>query len=387
MTAQIFVFGQGPVAASAALTARLLGFAVQLVARPAPASAAADLRAWALRPASLDLLRQLGLPLATSCPVTTMEVWQADAAGTRLPGQLNFAGNRLGTIVPAGPLQEELQAALKRAAVGQAVADLQDPLAYMQAAVPKGASLALICDPAWAAQLPPAVQPQFSAWTYDHIALTAPVTLAKPHDHLARQLFLPSGPLALLPLPDPRAAALVWSLTQDKAAARARDDLGGHISSLIGVALELDAAALGSFVLRSRQALAYVGQGFALVGEAAHQIHPLAGQGLNLALADLGTLFDVLVAARALGSDLRSPLTLKDYERRRRPSNEAMRAATDQLKRLFGATWGPVRLVRSLGLMAFDASPLKAQLQAWISDRRPLCQALPRTGNAPARAA
>ena len=380
MTARLHIFGQGPVAFSAALTAQALGFEPQLIRRPAPEpKASADPRAWSLRPASLDFLSQLGLPLKVKSPVQAMEVWHADECGTRLPGELHFEEALISAIVPNGPLREEFEALLQTRDVKIESASLQDPLAFVKAQNDRAPGLALICDPTWAAQLSSHSKPRASAWAYDQIALTAPVCLAEPHGQIARQVFLPSGPLALLPLPDLRAASLIWSLDPAKAAAaRALPDLSGHISKLAGLELSLDPKALGSFPLQASHANTYVGPGFALLGDAAHRVHPLAGQGLNLAFEDVGALFNALAAARAVGTDLSSVFALTDYERARRPRNEAMRAATDQLKHIFGATWGPMRFARALGLSAFNASPLKFSLQSWMSDPSPLCAALNR---------
>lgn len=381
MTARLHIFGQGPVAHASALTAQKLGFAVLLVQSPEPHKGV-DPRAWSLRPASLKFLKDLGLPLAIQCPVLEMEVWHADEGGTRLPGELRFENNLISSIVPNAPLREEFAALIKERKIEVINAEPQNPLALMKAQDDTAPGLALICDPMWATHLPNSIRPNASGWIYDQVALTAPVTLAEPHKQTARQVFLPSGPLALLPLPDPTAASLIWSLTPEKAeAVRTLPNLGHHISKLTGLDLRLDPKVLGTFSLQANHSSAYVEQGFALLGDAAHRVHPLAGQGLNLGFEDVGTLFDTLVAARSVGTDLSSTFALTDYERKRRPRNEAMRAATDQLKHFFGATWGPMRFARSLGLSAFNASPLKSSLQSWMSGPAPICETLTKTSH------
>ena len=376
------IFGDGPVAMTSALAATALGFDVHLI-RMAPKPAEPkrkDPRAWALTPSSLMFLEALGLKADVKSPVATMEVWHADHTGTPLPGQLHFSGtlaSPLTSIVPNQNLRADLEGLLQDAAISQEFLGADEVRPNPLVLKGKAQTLCLICDPAWAAALPLDVQPRRSAWPYDQVALTAPVQLAEPHKHVARQVFLPSGPLALLPLPNPRAASLIWSLTKAKlSAALAEPNLAQTISQLTGQSLNLNKSDLAHFPLSASHASTYGGPGFVILGDAAHRIHPLAGQGLNLGFADVGALFDVLVQARSVGTDLSSPFILEGFERRRRPQNEMMRAATDQLKSVFSVEAGPLRFVRSLGLNLFNASPLKSKVQDLMTDDAPLCQAL-----------
>ena len=431
--AKLLIFGDGPVALSLALGAQKLGFFSHLV-RCAPSSEfsqkkdleardpraedpsakdskaeasraedpkspppknknpkAKDPRAWALTPGSLKFLRDLGLPLSHQAPLAAMEVWHADGSGAALPGALALKkeGVSLGAVLPNAPLRREFEAAIQAAKIPTTVIAAGEPRPNPLAlCADRAAALALICDPAWAAALPPDHQPSRSRWDYDQIALTAPITLDRPHGGVARQVFLPSGPLAALPLPEPNRASLIWSLSKDRwQGIREQSNLPALVRACLGMDLTFDSNDLSTFPLRADHASTYLGPRFALLGDAAHRIHPLAGQGLNLGLADVGALLDTLVQARSVGSDVGSPLSLRHFERQRRPQNEAMRAATDSLKTLFGHDLGPIRLIRSLGLSAFDASPLKPKLLNWMSDPSPLSHALNHLTDAPAQAA
>ena len=375
---RLAIFGSGPVAHCAALTAHRLGFDAHLVEEDtAPLWTGPDPRAWSLRAASLALLRNLGLSLTSCAPVTSVHVWHGDATGTPLEGHLHFTGSRarpLAGIICAPDLRIQMQTHLDKAKIRRSRNPPGNPLVLRDQI---GADLALICDSLWMAHLPPLQRPKMVSWPYGHVAFTAPVTLERNHEQTARQVFLPSGPLALLPLSDPRAASLIWSMVPSKAkAAQLRPDLAHQASVALNVPVHFDPTALTQFPLHAHHARTYVGPGLAILGDSAHRIHPLAGQGLNLGFADAGALFDTLARARRVGADLSSPMTLQGYERRRRVQNEAMYAAMDQLKILFAHNWGPLRLARGLGMHAFNASPLKTHLQNWMSEERALCEAL-----------
>ena len=389
---KLLILGDGPVALSAALAASKLQFAVHLIRKQPTASPRPDPRAWAMRPATLTFLQQLGLPLEHQAPIQSMQVWHADTAGKPLAGQLDLhhpTPKALGAIVPNAPLRDELNQAIGQADLPtswiEPTNQLPDPL---ELKAEYRADLALICDPAWQTALPKDHQPTQSAWTYDQIAVTAPIKLTKPHEGIARQVFLPTGPLALLPLPDVQQASMVWSLSPEKwRLIRDHQNVPELVRQYTGLELDFDTADLASFPLSAQHASTYLGDGFVLLGDAAHRIHPLAGQGLNLGLADVGALIDTLVSARTVGSDLGNPLNLEDFQRRRRHQNEAMRAVTDQLKHIFGQTWGPIRFARSLGMEIINQSPLKSQLVNWMSHEEPLSYVLTQLKDAPPQAA
>ncbi len=195
-------------------------------------------------------------------------------------------------------------------------------------------------------------------WLYDQQAIVANVSTRKPHCQTAWQRFLPTGPLAFLPLADGR-CSIVWSAREDRAGELlALDDeafssaLTEALDGRLGrVELESPRAA---FPLRRQHARQYVRPHLALIGDAAHAVHPLAGQGVNLGFLDVAELAQVVDWAQSRGRGLGALGTLRRYERARRGGNLAMLTAMDGFKRLFSNRVLPVAALRSLGLTATD---------------------------------
>ena len=201
-------------------------------------------------------------------------------------------------------------------------------------------------------------------WAYDQHAVVAIVRPARHHRDTAWQRFLPTGPIALLPIDDGR-CSLVWSTSPEHAVALQGmlDDefcraVTGATQARLGDILDTGPRAI--FPLRLQHAENYVEPGLALVGDAAHAIHPLAGQGVNLGLLDAATLADVLDQARLRGRPLGAMATLRRYERARKGANLAMMGAMDVFKRLFSNDNPALSVARNLGLKATDlAVPVK----------------------------
>ena len=189
---------------------------------------------------------------------------------------------------------------------------------------------------------------------YGCVALAAEVALGAPHGQVARQVFLPDGPLALLPLPAPDRAGLVWSLPAPKAQALAacservfNEELNAAASETLGQ-MEL-IGTRASHPLKAQIAEAFIGRRLALVGEAAHVIHPLAGQGMNLTLRDIGALVDTLTEARRLGLDYGDTNMLGNYSRLRYADALACAFGTHALSEIFSGPT-PVRALAAAGL-------------------------------------
>jgi 2-octaprenylphenol hydroxylase len=201
-------------------------------------------------------------------------------------------------------------------------------------------------------------------WPYDQHALVATVTTAAGHADTAWQRFLPNGPLAYLPLHD-NYSSIVWSTTPEQAAELKQlpDDqfctaLTQASETRLGEVTSVQARAI--FPLELKHADTYISEGFVLIGDAAHAVHPLAGQGVNLGFLDVASLVDVLLQVRQQGRELGGLHSLRRYERSRKGSNMGMLAAMDGFKRLFGSQLLPVKLARNAGLSIADVfSPLK----------------------------
>jgi 2-octaprenylphenol hydroxylase len=197
-------------------------------------------------------------------------------------------------------------------------------------------------------------------WEYDQHAIVATIKPALFHQLTAFQRFMKQGPLALLPIDDGR-CSIVWSTSPKQAETLiALNDevfcsqLTQASESVLGRIEEIGPR--GLFPLRLAHAQTYIQPGLALIGDAAHAMHPLAGQGVNLGLMDAMTLVDVLVDARDSGRMLSSLTTLRRYERARKGVNMMMLGAMDGFKRLFSNDVAPVKLIRNLGLSLTDRS-------------------------------
>lgn len=204
-------------------------------------------------------------------------------------------------------------------------------------------------------------------WNYDQTAVVATVKPELHHQDTAWQLFLPEGPLAFLPLPDGY-CSIVWTVTHDHARqlleldeGMFRQQLAQAFDHTLGAIEQVGSRA--SFPLRLQHAYAYVQPRLALLGDAAHAIHPLAGQGVNLGLLDAAVLAEVLLDAQQQGKETGSLAVLRRYERWRKGDNLGMMFAMDGFKRLFGSQLGPVKTVRNLGLgLANAVAPAKQMM-------------------------
>lgn len=196
-------------------------------------------------------------------------------------------------------------------------------------------------------------------WDYRHRAMVTALTHERPHDNIAWEIFYPAGPFALLPLldlPDGRhRSALVWTVAEKDAAGwtglsdRAfLAEVQARVADILGT-VELAAARM-SYPLSFQHSARIVDERLALVGDAAHGMHPIAGQGLNLGLRDVGSLVEVLTDGARLGLEPGDAQLLARYERWRSLDSFSVMAATDTINRLFGIPGRLPSAVRRLGM-------------------------------------
>ncbi|MEX2366871.1 MAG: UbiH/UbiF/VisC/COQ6 family ubiquinone biosynthesis hydroxylase, partial [Pseudohongiellaceae bacterium] len=207
-------------------------------------------------------------------------------------------------------------------------------------------------------------------WEYGHQAIVTTVSTEQPHEFTAWQRFMPTGPLAFLPLLVPGAAAggqhyssIVWSCTPALAdELMALDDEA--FAAKLGVSFEKRLGDIrhverrSAFPLRQMHATDYMDQGVVLAGDAAHTIHPLAGQGVNLGLQDIAALAVVLAQAVQSDEDIGSIQVLSRYQRRRKGANLAMMALMEGFKRLFESDDLLLRWLRNTGIDSVEHMPL-----------------------------
>lgn len=205
---------------------------------------------------------------------------------------------------------------------------------------------------------------RFFGWRYPQDGIVCTVVHERPHHGIAEERFLPAGPFAILPLTENR-VSLVWTERTDLAPAiMALDEAGfrAELEARFGDYLGRLAPAgpRWRYPLAFRLAESYVRPRLALIGDAAHLIHPIAGQGLNLGLRDVAALAEVVADAARLGLDIGAPAVLERYERWRRFDNLLLAGITDGLNRLFSNRVEPFRMARDLGLdMVNRLPPLK----------------------------
>lgn len=367
----VLVRGAGIVGQSLALSLARLGLQVGLrgdAPADAGAHAPADVRAYALNAASVTLLKGLkvwdSLPASAATPVYDMHV-QGDAQGAAIDfSAWEQRRGELAWIVDAPVLERELAAALRFSPHVHVLTDEQ-----AERAKP---ALTALCE-GKASATRAALGVQFERRDYGHSAIAARLLASSPHQGMARQWFRSPDVLALLPFDSPapeRSYALVWSLPNERAqellALSDSDFAAALMAATRGEAGELQlASARASWPLAIAEASAWCGPGWVLLGDAAHLVHPLAGQGLNLGLADVAALTHV-IAAREPWRPIGDERLLRRYVRERKAPTWAMEQVTDGLLRLFAQPAPAARELRNRGLSLVNRIP---PLKRWLTAR------------------
>lgn len=372
----VCVSGSGAVAMSLALALSAEGWRVAWAKAPPPSqSPQPDVRTYALNARAIRFLERLRIwPAlqAHAAPVFEMAV-QGDEGGALSFSAWQQCVSELAWIVDAAELERLLQEAMRFAPRVEVV-----PPVTAQGA-PVQASLLAICEGKHSATRA-ALGVSFDRQDYGHWGVAARLKASAPHRGVARQWFRSPDILALLPFnhPDPDASyGLVWSVPRARAEhllSLAPADFEQELQDAILQSDPSAPAKVGALSLTSAvaawplalaQASRWVGPGWVLLGDAAHQVHPLAGQGLNLGLADVDTLVAVLKQARD-AEPWRAPgdeRTLRRYERQRAWPTKAMAGLTDGLLHLFADQRAPVRDLRNAGMSVVQRlGPLKSWL-------------------------
>ena len=386
-TLDVAVVGGGMVGAAAALALARAGFATALLEARAPAPWQAadevDLRVVGLAPSSIALLDDLGvwtsINAARCSPYRHMHVWDAESGAAISFDAASEGRDQLGSIVENGLVQWTLWQALEAAGVQRlcpaqvkGFEQREDRITLELAAELAGlgnsvsARLLVAADGA-ASPLRQWAGIGTRGRDYAQRAVVAHVRTERPHQQTAWQRFLPGGPLALLPLADGR-SSVVWSLPETEARRVLALDEQAFLDEL-GLASDFRLGRIvattprAAFPLKLQLAERYQADRFVLLGDAAHAVHPLAGQGVNLGLRDVAELRDTLVAARTAGRDIGAAHVLRRYARRRRSADTLDALGFDALARIYA--WQSPALVaaRGVGVRLLDRlAPLKRKL-------------------------
>ena len=381
--ADVLILGGGLVGLTLAVALDVHGLSSIIVDPADPATQAAhgfDGRASAVASASWAMLEAIGVAprlAGQGCPIRTIRV--SDGVAPRV---LAFDAPPEGA--PLGTMFENraLRLALREAALAAPGVTLLAPArpietlrsaAGVQVTLANGRVLAaalLIGAEGRASPTREAAGINVARWRYDHAAIIATLGHQLPHANVAHEIFYPTGPFALLPMPDddegPR-SAIVWTVAaRDKAAMLDlpnRAFLHEAEKRMRGMLGPLRAASpRAAYPLGFHHAARITAERLALVGDAAHGIHPIAGQGLNLGFRDVAALVEVLVEGSRLGLDLGDAQLLARYGRWRALDTFLVAAATDGLTRLFGLPGQAPRAIRRFGLDLVGRTPALKRL-------------------------
>jgi len=380
------IVGGGLAGGLAAIALAHAGLDVAVVDAEAPQrmrDLAFDGRTTALAYASARLFRRLGLwPQIAPDAEPILDIVVSDghargrfSEGARSPFLLHFdsrelgSGEPLGWIVENRVLRDAIFDAIDRTPSIRLIAPaLVTGVAYE----PGAARVALAGGETLSAPLVVAADGRnsalrrqagirVSAWTYDQTGIVVTVAHERPHKGIAHEFFLPAGPFAILPLTENR-SSLVWTERADTAPAYlALDDaaftraIADRLGDFLGeVRL---ASPRWSYPLSLHLAHRFMAPRLALVGDAAHAVHPIAGQGFNLGVKDIAALAEVLEEAAGVGLDIGSLGVLENYQRWRRFDSASLALGMDALNRLFSNDLAPLRLARDIGMSAVGKVP------------------------------
>lgn len=379
----LVILGGGLVGMTLALAAAKKGLSSHVIDRADPAELTAegfDDRATAISTASWHLFANIGIAEGLeqfACDIASIAV-----TDQQKPGRLDFVpGEGDGTLGRMFP-NRRLRLALFEAAAKEPLIEWTPLATVVERQRSEYGVAAVLSDgrkfkgslmvAAEGRQSPTrdAAGIAIAKWDYKHRAIICGLTHDKPHGNVAWEIFYPAGPFALLPLNDDadgtHRSSLVWTVSESDAAgvtklgdraflAEVEKRMGGVLGKVLSVGQR------SSYPLGFHHTAKITAERLALIGDSAHGIHPIAGQGLNLGLRDVGALVEVLAEGARLGLDPGDPELLKRYENWRGLDSFMVALATDGLTRLFGVPGAAASAVRRLGMAAVQRTPMLKQ--------------------------
>jgi 2-octaprenyl-6-methoxyphenol hydroxylase len=399
MDTDLIIVGGGLNGPALAIAAAQAGFTVTIIDR-LPLDTRADLgfdgRSYALAHASMRLLRGIGVWDAVkdkAQPMLEIKVTDGRAGEGPSPWMLHFdhaeiEEGPMGFMVEDRHLRRAFLDAMK---ADKRITQLSEETVVAQDTDASGVTVTLASGKTVRGRLLIGSDGRASGtaeragirrtgWGYGQMGVVCAVAHEKPHHGIAHQFFMPAGPLAILPLTENR-SSIVWSERDSRAAElMAMDDdafldaLRPAFGSFLGqISL---AGARFAYPLNLTLANSFIADRVALVGDAAHGVHPIAGQGLNAGLRDVAALADVLETARARGEDIGAPQVLARYQQWRRFDTTTLAIATDTFNRLFSNDNPLLRTFRDIGMGLVNAAP--ALRRSFIRQAAGLSGDLPR---------
>lgn len=397
-TADVIIIGGGLIGLAQALALAAHGISSHVIDRADPAAMMApgfDGRTSAISSSSMNMLNAIGVKESLAgkgCPIG--QIWVSDGLK---PGDIDFVPQDEDGYLGQMFENRQLRRALYEAAAAHDLVSLHMPRAITgksrdgvraQVTLDDGtilsAALMIVAEGRQSATRDEAGI-RIAQWKYDHVALVGAVHHERPHGNVAYEIFYPEGPFALLPMLDSEdgdhRSAIVWSVSKTDAPAYLKlssrafcAELEKAMGGIVGK-VEL-AAPLSSYPLGFHHAGTISAERLVLIGDSAHGIHPIAGQGLNLGLRDVAALTEVLADGLRLGLDCGDAQLLARYERWRSVDVLAVAMATDSLNRLFSIPGKTASAIRRFGMNAIQkTAPAKA---FFMAEARGESGALPR---------
>jgi 2-octaprenylphenol hydroxylase len=366
----VAIIGGGMVGLTLALALKPTGLRVAIIESQdleQPISEEPDSRVSALSRSSENILRNLDVWSSIEASRLTayqaMEVWEQDSFAKIEFDALRMSPSNLGYIAENQIIQHALYQQVKQQSyitlfdnVKCQSLNLGESEAWLMLGNGQGVTAKLVVGADGAHSWVRKQQDiPLTHWDYGHTAIVANVRTTEPHQHIARQAFTPQGPLAFLPLHQAHLSSIVWSVESQKAErlmALSDDDFEKSLTAEFDAKLGMSylQSARRAFPLTMRYARDFAVERVALVGDAAHTIHPLAGQGVNLGLLDAASLAQELQTLVDKSKDIGTKANLRNYERWRKAEAAKMIAAMQGFKDLFSGDNPAKKLVRGLGM-------------------------------------